>query len=59
MVSAIEKVSAMGNPRGNDSIPLMRFIPKKLATNVGNINSIDTTVSVFMTVDMLLLMMLA
>ena len=48
---------AMIKPNRRVSIPLMRFIPNKLAMRVGNIMRIDTDVSVRITVFMLLLMM--
>ena len=43
------------NPIGLFSIPLMRFMPKNEATNVGNMRIIVTLVSVRMMVFMLLL----
>ena len=58
-VRPTEMVIAMKNPKGRLSIPLMRFIPKKLATSVGTIMNNVMMVRVFITVDILLLMMLA
>mgnify|MGYP003246764120 CR=1 FL=1 len=49
---------AMAKPKGLFSMPLMRFMPKRLAMSVGNIMMILTEVSVLMTVFMLLLMIL-
>lgn len=46
------------NPIRLDSIPLTRFIPKKLDISVGTISRMDTEVSVRMTVFMLLLIIL-
>ena len=54
---ATEMTKAMIKPNRLVSIPLMRFIPNKLAMRVGNIMRIDTDVSVRITVFMLLLMM--
>jgi len=48
----------MGKPHVLLSIPLIRFIPKREDINVGNIMTIDTEVSVRITVFMLLLIML-
>jgi len=50
-----EMMIATMNPIGLFSIPLMRFMPKNEATNVGNMRIIVTLVSVRMMVFMLLL----
>ena len=53
-----ERTRAMAKPKRLFSMPLTRFIPKRLAMSVGNIMRMDTDVSVRMTVFILLLMML-
>ena len=53
--TAIEITIAMTNPYLLVSIPLTRFIPKRLAMSVGNIMRIDTEVRVRITVFILLL----
>ena len=50
---------ANGNPQGEFSIPLIRFIPNKLATNVGNMRIMEIEVNIFMTLLMLLLIRFA
>ena len=58
MVTPMVMPMARGKPHQAFSIPLTRFIPKRLATSVGNIMSNVMLVSIFMTLLMLLLMML-
>ena len=53
----MEMTMATTKPTGLFSIPLMRFMPKKDATSVGNMRMMVTEVSVRMMVFMLLLMM--
>lgn len=55
---SIDTIIAITKPYFHCSMPLMRFMPSKLAMSVGNIRIIDTDVSVRITVFMLLLMML-
>ena len=54
-----ESTITTGKPHQEDSMPLMRFIPKMLAMSVGNMRMMETLVICFMTPAMLLLMMLA
>ena len=54
----IERTMAMRNPMGLFSMPLMRFMPKKLEMRVGSMRMMVTEVSVRMMVFMLLLIML-
>ncbi len=58
MEIASDMMIAMMNPTGLLSIPLTRFIPKKLEISVGNMRMMVTEVSVRMMVFMLLLMIL-
>ena len=53
-----DRMIAMTKPAGFDSMPLIRFIPKNEATNVGNMRMMVTEVSVRMMVFMLLLIIL-
>ena len=53
-----DRMMAMAKPMGLVSIPLMRFIPKKLDMSVGSMSMMVTDVSVRMMVFMLLLIML-
>ena len=55
----MEMTNARGNPHHVVSMPFTRFIPKRLATSVGNIMIMLMLVSIFITPLMLLLMILA
>lgn len=59
MVIPVVIMRATGNPHGQFSMPLMRFMPSKLATNVGNMSIMEMDVSIFITPLVLLLMILA
>ena len=58
-VTTSEANTTMGKPHAQSSMPLMRFIPNKLAISVGNIKIMLTLVICFITPDILLLIILA